>query len=115
MKSDLEKIVAKALKTKTEPPKGRRPEPFKRKVLAMIFEKPSLRTRVSFEVAATQLGGSAIFIGPGEVQMGKRESVADVAKVISGYADVIMYRAFSNEIMRELSAQDLNPSAEGQS
>jgi ornithine carbamoyltransferase len=113
MKDDLEKIIAKALKTKTEPPKGRRPEPMKRKVLAMVFEKPSLRTRVSFEVAASQLGGSAIYIGPSEVQMGKRESVADVAKVISGYADVIMYRAFSNEVMRELAKHATVPVING--
>lgn len=113
MKDDLEKIIAKALKTKTEPPKGRRPEPLKKKVLAMIFEKPSLRTRVSFEVAASQLGGSAIYIGPNEVQMGKRESVADVAKVISGYADVIMYRAFSNEVMRELAKHATVPVING--
>ncbi len=113
MKDDLAKIIAKALKTKTEPSKGRRPEPLKRKVLAMVFEKPSLRTRVSFEVAASQLGGSAIYIGPDEVQMGKRESVADVAKVISGYADVIMYRAFSNEVMRELAENATVPVING--
>ena len=113
MKDDLEKIVEKALKKKTEPPKGRRPEPLKRKVLAMIFEKPSLRTRVSFEVAAAQLGGSAIYIGPDEVQLGKRESVADVAKVVSGYADVIMYRAFSNEVMRELAKHATVPVING--
>ncbi|UCE92483.1 MAG: ornithine carbamoyltransferase [Methanobacteriota archaeon] len=113
MKDDLEKIIAKALKAKTEPPRGRRPEPLKRKVLAMIFEKPSLRTRVSFEVAAAQLGGSAIYIGPDEVQMGKRESVADVAKVLSGYADVIMYRAFSNEVMHELAKHAAVPVVNG--
>jgi ornithine carbamoyltransferase len=113
MKDNLEKIIAKALKTKIEPPKGRRPEPLKKKVLAMVFEKPSLRTRVSFEVAASQLGGSAIYIGPSEVQMGKRESVADVAKVISGYADVIMYRAFSSEVMRELAKHATVPVING--
>ncbi|MGB2581637.1 MAG: ornithine carbamoyltransferase, partial [Thermoplasmata archaeon] len=50
MKDDFKKILDKALKMKTETPKGRRPEPLKRKVLAMVFEKPSLRTRISFEV-----------------------------------------------------------------
>ena len=113
MKDDLEKIIEKALKTKTEPKKGRRPEPLKRKVLAMIFEKPSLRTRVSFEVAASQLGGSSIYIGPDEVQMGKRETVEDVAKVLSGYADVIMYRAFSNEVMCELAKHATVPVING--
>ncbi len=103
MKDDLGKILDKALKMKTEPPKGRRPEPLKRKVLGMVFEKPSLRTRVSFEVGMQQLGGSALYIGPDEVKIGKRESVSDVANVLSRYVDGIMYRAFSNEIMVELA------------
>ena len=113
MKDDLEKLLEKALKTKTEPQKGRRPEPLKRKVLAMVFEKPSLRTRVSFEVAVSQLGGTALYIGPDEIKMGKRESVADVAKVLSGYADGIMYRAFSNEVMRELAQHSTVPIING--
>ncbi|MDH3365292.1 MAG: ornithine carbamoyltransferase [Thermoplasmata archaeon] len=113
MKDDLEKILEKALKTKTEPQKGRRPEPLKRKVLAMVFEKPSLRTRVSFEIGVSQLGGTALYIGPDEVQMGKRETVADVAKVLSGYANGIMYRAFSNEVMRELAKHATIPVING--
>jgi ornithine carbamoyltransferase len=113
MKDDLGKILEKALKMKTEPPKGRRPEPMKRKVLAMVFEKPSLRTRISFEVGMTQLGGTSIYISPNEVQIGKRETVADVAKVLSGYADGIMYRAFSNEVMRELAKNATVPVING--
>lgn len=113
MKSDLDKMLSKALKAKTEPPKGRRPEPLKRKVLAMVFEKPSLRTRISFEVAVSQLGGTAIYMGPDEVKMGERESVADVAKVLSGYADGILYRAFSNEVMRELAEHATVPVING--
>ncbi|MGB2825406.1 MAG: ornithine carbamoyltransferase, partial [Thermoplasmata archaeon] len=113
MKDDFKKILDKALKTKTEPPKGRRPEPLKRKVLAMVFEKPSLRTRISFEVGMTQLGGTAICIGPDEVQIGKRETVADVAKVLSRYTDGIMYRAFCNETMRELAKNATVPVING--
>ena len=113
MKDDLKKILDKALKAKTETPKGRRPEPLKRKVLAMVFEKPSLRTRISFEVGMTQLGGTAICIGPDEVQIGKRETVADVAKVLSRYTDGIMYRAFSNEVMRELAKNATVPVING--
>jgi ornithine carbamoyltransferase len=79
----------------------------------MVFEKPSLRTRVSFEIGVAQLGGTALYIGPDEVQMGKRESVADVAKVLSGYADGIMYRAFSNEVMRELAKHATIPVING--
>jgi ornithine carbamoyltransferase len=113
MKDDLGKILDKALKMKTETPKGRKPEPLKRKVLAMVFEKPSLRTRMSFEVAMTQLGGTSLYISPNEVQIGKRETVADVAKVIGRYADGIMYRAFSNEIMRELAKNATVPVING--
>ena len=113
MKDDFDKILDKALKMKTQPPKGRRPEPMKRKVLAMVFEKPSLRTRISFEVGMTQLGGTSIYISPNEVQIGKRETVADVAKVLSRYADGIMYRAFSNEIMRELAKNATVPVING--
>lgn len=73
------------------------------KSLGMIFEKPSLRTRVSFEVGMQQLGGHAMYISPNEIQIGKRESVHDVAKVFSRFVDGIMYRAFSNKTMRELA------------
>ena len=66
------------------------------KVLACIFEKPSLRTRVSFEVAMYHLGGTAIYIAPGEIGLGVRESVADVARVLSGMVDGIMARVFEH-------------------
>jgi len=111
MKDDFEKILANAVKMKNdlrkkEPKKGpatKPPQPLKGKVLGMVFEKPSLRTRMSFEVGMTQLGGHGLYIGPDEVKIGKRESVSDVAHVLSRYVDCIMYRAFSNEIMRELA------------
>ncbi len=70
-----------------------------RKVLALVFEKPSLRTRLSFEVAMRELGGQAIYLSPAEVGLGKRESVADVARVLSRYADVIAARTFSHQTL----------------
>jgi ornithine carbamoyltransferase len=111
MKDDFEKILANAVKMKNdlrkkEPKKGpatKPQQPLKGKVLGMVFEKPSLRTRMSFEVGMTQLGGHGLYIGPDEVKIGKRESVSDVAHVLSRYVDCIMYRAFSNDIMRELA------------
>ena len=103
MKDDFEQILNEALKMKSGPKKGQKKEPLKGKVLGMVFEKPSLRTRISFEAGMLQLGGSSIYISPNEVQIGKRESVSDVANVLSRYVDGIMYRAFSNEIMRELA------------
>jgi len=106
MKDDFEDILASAAKMKKElkePKKGQKQKPLVGKVMGMVFEKPSLRTRVSFEVGMNQLGGHALYIGPDEVKIGKRESVSDVANVLSRYVNVIMYRAFSNQIMRELA------------
>jgi len=77
------------------------------KVLAIMFEKPSLRTRVSFEVAMRQLGGDTIYLSPAEVGLGKRESVPDVARVLSRYVDAIVARTFSHqtiEVLAEYSA-----------
>jgi len=72
-------------------------------VLAMIFSKPSLRTRISFDMAMRHLGGDALFISPDEIGLGKRESIADVARVLSGYVDAIMARVFSHDHVTELA------------
>jgi ornithine carbamoyltransferase len=73
------------------------------KVLALLFEKPSLRTRVSFEVAMRQLGGQCIYLSPAEVGLGERESVADVARVLSRYVDCIAARTFSHQTVKMLA------------
>ena len=73
------------------------------KSLAMIFEKPSLRTRVSFEMAMVQLGGHAIYLSPAEIGLGTRENVADVARVLSQYVDGIEARVFSYRVVEELA------------
>jgi ornithine carbamoyltransferase len=72
------------------------------KTLALIFEKPSLRTRVSFEIAMRQLGGQALYLSPSEVGLGRRESVADVARVLSRYVDIVAVRTFSQQTLEEL-------------
>ena len=73
------------------------------KVLGLIFSKPSLRTRISFEMAMRHLGGDALFISPNEIGLGKRESIADIARVLSGYVQGIMARVFEHEHILELA------------
>ncbi len=73
------------------------------KTLAMIFQKPSLRTRVSFEIGMHQLGGYAFYLSPDEIGLGKREAIKDVAQVIAGYVDGIMARVFSHQHLVELA------------
>ncbi len=75
----------------------------KNKVLALVFNKPSLRTRISFEMGMRQLGGDALFISPTEIGLGKRESIADVARVLAGYVDGIMARVFEHQHLVELA------------
>ncbi len=75
----------------------------KRKVLALLFEKPSLRTRVSFEIAMLQLGGHTLYLSPAEVGLGKRESVPDVARVLSRYVDAIAARTTSHQTLETLA------------
>ena len=79
------------------------------KGLALLFEKPSLRTRVSFEVAMRQLGGYCIYLSPAEVGLGKREAATDVARVLSRYVDGIAARTFSQGTVEELAAHATVP------
>ena len=74
-----------------------------RKVIVLIFEKPSLRTRVSFEIAMQQMGGHSLYLSPDEVGLGKRESVPDVAQVLSRYANAIVARTFSHQTLEVLA------------
>lgn len=78
-------------------------KPLEGKSLGMIFEKPSTRTRISFEVGTTQLGGHALYLSPKDMQLGRGETIADTAKVLSRYVDCIMYRAFDHKMMLELA------------
>jgi len=76
---------------------------FKGKTLAMIFQKPSLRTRVSFDMAMRQMGGDALYLSPAEIGLGKREAIGDIAQVLSGYVDVLMARVFDHAHVVELA------------
>ncbi len=85
----------------------------KGKVLGMIFQKPSLRTRVSFETGMIQLGGQAIYLGPNDIKLGQREATKDIAQVLSRYISGIMARTFSHEIMLELAEYSSVPVING--
>jgi len=82
--------------------KGNRPL-LKGKVLGMIFQKPSLRTRVSFDMAMRHMGGDALYLSPSEIGLGQRESIADVARVLSGYVQALMARVFAHAHVLELA------------
>jgi ornithine carbamoyltransferase len=101
--NEIDETLDLAIKIKAKIKAGKKFQPLEGKHMAMIFEKPSLRTRISFEIGFSHLGGTALYLSPTEIQIGKRESVHDVAKVVSRYADVIMFRAMSNKTMRELA------------
>lgn len=86
---------------------------FKGKTIALLFEKPSLRTRVSFEVAMWQLGGHAIYLSPGEVGLGKRESISDVARTLSRFVNGIVARTFAHQTVELLAKYGTVPVING--
>ena len=102
VKDDLEEIIDLAIDLKKKSKNGESIKLLKGKTLGMIFEKSSTRTRVSFEVGMTKLGGHAIFLSKNDIQMGRGETIEDTAIVLSRYCDIIMYRAMSNKAMKEL-------------
>jgi ornithine carbamoyltransferase len=93
--------LAKEIKTKFH--KREDYKPFKDQSLAMIFAKPSARTRISFETGFTWMGGHALFLGPNDIGIGKREAIKDIARVVSRYNDVIMARLFDHQHILELA------------
>jgi ornithine carbamoyltransferase len=100
---DLKRMLDLAVKLKKEYfEKGNEPI-LKGKVLALLFSKPSLRTRISFDMGMRHLGGDALFISPDEIGLGKREAISDVARVLSGYVSGIMARVFAHEHVLELA------------
>jgi len=97
-RADADRLFAVAARLKADLRAGKRHQELGQKTLALIFHKPSLRTRLSFEVAMTQLGGSSVFITDREIGIGSREPVQDVARVLSGYVDGIMIRTFDHQL-----------------
>ena len=113
VKDDLEKIIDLGINLKQKSKKGESIELLKGKTLGMIFEKSSTRTRVSFEVGMTLLGGHAIFLSTNDIQIGRGETIEDTALVLSRYVDIIMYRAKSNKAMKELAKNATVPVISG--
>jgi ornithine carbamoyltransferase len=101
--SELEDLVDLAVNLKNSWRSGGNEAVLHNKVLAMVFQKPSLRTRVSFDMAMRHLGGDALYLSPNEIGLGKREAISDVSRVLSGYVDAIMARVFAHDHILELA------------
>ena len=101
--AEVQDLLDLAIRLKKEYFDGGNPPLLKGKVLGMIFQKPSLRTRVSFDMAMRHLGGDALYLSPNEIGLGQRESIADVARVLSGYVQALMARVFAHEHVLELA------------
>ena len=111
---ELTDLVDLAVELKQELKKTGKNDPrLAHKVLAMVFQKPSLRTRVSFDMAMRHLGGDALYLSPNEIGLGKRESIADVSRVLSGYVDAIMARVFDHAHVLELAEHATVPVING--
>jgi ornithine carbamoyltransferase len=111
--AELRAMLDEARRMKRGEPASSNALPLAGKTLAMIFEKPSTRTRVSFEVAANQLGGHAVVLEPSGSQLGRGETVADTARVLSRYVDAIMIRTTKESILLEMAAYATVPVING--
>ena len=100
---EVQDLLDLAIKLKEEYFKKGNPPLFKGRVLGMIFQKPSLRTRISFDMAMRHCGGDALYLSPNEIGLGKRESIADIARVLSGYLQGLMARVFEHEHVLQLA------------
>ncbi len=108
----LNSLIINALKLKGELKRNTghlRLKPLRNRNVALIFEKPSTRTRVSLEVGINQLGGNALYLSSRDLQMGRGETVADTARVMCRYVDCIVYRAYENSMVRELAEHSSVP------
>jgi len=100
-KEEVREILSLTMEIKKNKKKFR--NALKDKILAMVFEKPSLRTRMTFEVGMLEMGGKAIYLGPSEIQLGKRESIADVARNLERWVDGIMIRTFGHDNVEKMA------------
>ena len=111
--TELKSLLQRAIELKAMHRKGEIYEPLKNKVLAMIFDKSSTRTRVSFEAGMAHFGGHAIFLSPRDTQLGRGEPIEDSARVLSSMADCIMVRTFEHEKAEKLAKYSSTPVING--
>ncbi|WP_105101509.1 ornithine carbamoyltransferase [Microbulbifer pacificus] len=102
-KEELRAVIERAIELKALRNQGIASEPFRNKVLGMIFEKASTRTRVSFEAGMAQMGGHALFLSPRDTQLGRGEPVEDSARVISRMVDIVMIRTFGHDVLERFA------------
>jgi ornithine carbamoyltransferase len=113
VKENINEIINLGIDLKNKSKNGENIEKLKNKTLGMIFEKSSTRTRASFEVGMTKLGGHAIFLSNADIQLGRGETIEDTALVLSRYVDIIMYRSKSHKDMKELADKSTVPVING--
>src|SRR5260221_5352386 len=111
--ADLRGLLKEAARLKAAHVRGKRTPLLNGRVLGLIFEKPSLRTRVSFETAMAQLGGASVFQGGKDCGMGSRESVADFARVMSQYVDAVVLRVYKHATVEEFARYSTCPVING--
>ncbi len=111
--TEFKQLIKRASELKKMQHAGEIYEPLKNKVLAMIFEKSSTRTRVSFEAGMAQLGGHAMFLSPRDTQLGRGEPIEDTARVLSSMVDIIMVRTFEHEKLTTLAKYSSVPVING--
>jgi ornithine carbamoyltransferase len=107
---ELAMLLELSARLKAAPPSG---QELRGRTVALIFEKPSLRTRLSFDVGTAQLGGHCVYLSPAEVGLGRRESVSDVARVVSRMADAIVLRVNAHETIEEFARYSAAPVING--
>lgn len=112
-REEIDRIFSLTRKLKRELKQGRSRPILAGKTVALVFEKPSLRTRVSFETGVFQLGGNTVFLGPEEIQLGVRETATDCARNLSRWVDLIVMRTFSQHTLDEVAAHATVPVING--
>ncbi|WP_395676417.1 ornithine carbamoyltransferase [Inquilinus sp.] len=112
-KADLRRIIDRSIELKRTDPRGAQSKPLAGRTLALIFEKPSTRTRVSFEVGMRQLGGEVVMLTGAEIQLGRGETIGDTARVLSRYVDIIMLRTSDEDRLREMAENATVPVING--